>query len=158
MLATLDPPQVRAQVYSRGHRPPGDTDELSNNRQSGIGSGGNGSGGGGGGKLGLMPGARAQASGVATALTEGHEEESEDGLMPDSGRRGDGFDDRGSGDIVVALLSALVSLCIADEGCGTSGAYSMALGFGDVQLEGVSLLLVLLGTQAYGPPPSDQGV
>lgn len=122
-----------------------------------MGSGGNGGGGGRGGKLGLTPRARAQASGVATALTEGHEE-NDDGLVSDSGRRGGFFDDGGGEDIVVALLSALVSLCIADEGSGTSGAYSMALGFGDVQLEGVSLLLVLLGTQAYGPPPPDQGM
>ena len=151
MVATLDASQLRAQVYSRG-RP----------------YGGGGGGGGGGGRgydasVGVSVGVRAAGSergggnggysssgsgrggggggGGGGAITEGREEAEQD--------FDEGLD---VADPVVGLLSALVSLlCAAEE----KGAEVAAVeGFSDVQLEGMGLLLVLLGTQAYGPPPT----
>ncbi|CAN0546998.1 unnamed protein product, partial [Laminaria digitata] len=90
---------------------------------SGSGSGGGSGGGGGGG-----------------AITEGREEAELD--------CDEGLD---VADPVLGLLSALVSLLCAAEERGVEVA--AVEGFSDVQLEGVGLLLVLLGTQAYGPPP-----
>lgn len=163
MVATLDAAQLRAQVYARGKNTLGDTELVGGNGRTGAAGPGGSHGGSHGGTSG-------RAGHMTTALTEG-QEEAQDGVLShgnggggDSGRGEGGGVGRAGGskgddveDIVVALLTSLVSLCIAEEGGSASGAYSVALGFGDVQLEGVSLLLVLLGTQAYGPAPSEQG-
>lgn len=142
MVATLDASQLRAQVYARGRRYRGD---------------GDGGSGGGGGRQGetVVVGpntiVRSKVGGeqgvAAVAITEGREEREPAAV---SGRHSDD-------DPVVALLASLVALCIAEEEKEEEGRGGVALsveGFTDVQLEGVSLLLVLLGTQAYGPPPS----
>lgn len=152
MVATLDASQLRAQVYSRGRpRPYGG---------GGGGGGGVGGGGGYGASVSVSVGVRAAGSGRGGgnggysssgsgrgggggggAITEGREEAEQD--------FDEGLD---AADPVVGLLSALVSLlCAAEE----KGAEVAAVeGFSDVELEGVGLLLVLLGTQAYGPPPT----
>lgn len=144
MVATLDASQLRAQVYTRGRRYRGDGD------------GGSGGGGGGGFQgeaavVGPNTIVRSKVGGeqgiAGVAITEGREEREHAAV---SGRHGDD-------DPVVALLASLVALCIAEEEKEDEGRGGVALsveGFTDVQLEGVSLLLVLLGTQAYGPPPS----
>lgn len=168
MTATLDPAQLRAQVYARGKTAVGDAGLIGDDASdSGDGPGtavGGGSGGGGrrDGKSRAMPGATPSKSGVATVLTEGREE-AENGLSStDRVASGGGGGSRDNGDVVLALLASLVSLCVSDSEGGSAPSQSApspfctALGFGDVQLEGVSLLLVLLGTQVYGRPPSDQ--
>lgn len=144
MVATLDASQLRAQVYARGRRYRCD---------------GNGDGGSGGGHQGktVVVGsnmiARSKGGGersvAAVAITEGREEREHAAV---SGRYSDD-------DPVVGLLASLVALFVAEEEKEDEGRGGVALsveGFTDVQLEGVSLLLVLLGTQAYGPPPSSQ--
>lgn len=86
--------------------------------------------------------------GISTVgITEGMEEEAE---RVASAPGGGGAD---VSDPVVAILVALVSLLSAGEEEGHEKVSAVA-GFGDLQLEGVGLLLVLLGTQAYGLPPS----
>lgn len=134
MVSTLDASQLRAQFYSRGRRR-------------------NGAGGGA-----LVGGG---------AITEGQEEA--------AAAEGAGGNKRGAAaaaDPVTALLASIMALLCAAEGeedgavgqegrrgaggsrrGGGDGVLSVE-GFSDLQLEGVGLLLVLLGTQAYGPPPS----
>eukprot|EP00903_Cladosiphon_okamuranus_P016296 g15028.t1 len=137
MVSTLDASQLRAQLYSRG-----------NKRRTGSGVVENGGGGGGGG-----------------AITEGQDEAA--ATQQSVGER----EPAALADPVTALLASIVALLCASEqgagggtgsrrgaargggGGGGTGVLSVE-GFSDLQLEGVGLLLVLLGTQAYGPPPS----
>lgn len=158
MVATLGPEQLRAQVYARGKQqvPPDGTETPENGALAGS----------------LASGApdvyTREPRDSNAAITEGREEAEEEVSQRFStgGRRqgnGDGSSSVTGGgggggngcvssggeqhDVVLVILSALVSLCAEEEG-------ALAEGFGDVQLEGVNLLLVLLGTQAYGAPPS----
>ena len=112
---------------------------YSRGRPYGGGGGGGGNGGGGGGG-----GGGGSGGGGGGAITEGREEADQD--------CDEGLD---VADPVVGLLSALVSLLCTAEEKGIEVAN--VDGFSDVQLEGVGLLLVLLGTQAYGPPPTSRG-
>lgn len=87
--------------------------------------------------------------GISTVgITEGMEEEAEHAAASAPGIGGTDVSDP-----VVSILVALVSLLSAGEEEGHEKVSAVA-GFGDLQLEGVGLLLVLLGTQAYGLPPS----
>lgn len=140
MVSTLDAPQLRTQLYSRG-----------NKRRTGSGVVGSAGGGG--------------AGGAGGAITEGQEEAA--AAQPNGGER----EPAALADPVTALLASIMALLCASEqgagggtgsrrvagggGGGGGGAGVLSVeGFSDLQLEGVGLLLVLLGTQAYGPPPS----
>lgn len=86
--------------------------------------------------------------GISTVgITEGMEEEAEHAASAP------GVGGTDVSDPVIAILVALVSLLSVGEEEGHEKVSAVA-GFGDLQLEGVGLLLVLLGTQAYGLPPS----
>ena len=166
MVADLDASQLRAQIYSRGKLGGGGLSSSSNNSsisnsRGGVVNGGSGrsyhyhttmtvtvpgasvivttgDGGSGGGRGG----------GVSTVgITEGVVEAEHAASAPSGRGRADVADDP-----AVALLAALVSLLCAAEERGRESV-SFVEGFADVQLEGVGLLLVLLGTQAYDPPP-----
>lgn len=167
MMATLGPAELRAHVYSRGR--PGVPSDGAEVRGGGRGSAS---------PVSVGSGAPAQGSRKGSnALTEGREVTGEEGpagvgmqgtgRSPARGARGGarggasgggsgggrdgrvgagGRDEEKNQDVVAVLLAALVSLCVEEDAASVEG-------FGDLQLEGVSLLLVLLGTQAYGPPP-----
>lgn len=174
MVATLDDPsRLRAQIYSRGAPNPNSNGNGKGGEDGSIGIGGGVSvaaaGGVAGfsrnrsnhGKLGGGGGIRHPAAGNGvTAITEGREEIA---ITEKSVAAGGTFVSGGSGggDIVVEILASLVSLlCVAEEKGGgrvgggwmVEGGLSSVAGFADLQLEGVGLLLVLLGTQAYGAP------
>lgn len=158
IVSTLGASQVRAQFYSRGSRRDGDGP-----------AGGRAAGGGAAVGVAGGRGAAAAAAGRASsggeggggAITEGQEEAPEQNVVAAAAAA--------PADPVTALLSSTMSLLCASEdeggmagrtprrrngggGRGGGGVLSVE-GFSDLQLEAVGLLLVLLGTQAYGPPP-----
>ncbi|CAM9601682.1 unnamed protein product, partial [Scytosiphon promiscuus] len=162
MVSNLDASQLRSQFYSRGKRLV------------------DGDGGGGAAEAGVPPAAAEAAAaaggtpsgsgisggsgGGGAAITEGREEDAEERTAVATAAVA-------PTDPVVGLLGSIMALlCATNEegregfGAGTprrsrgrargSGGGVLAVeGFSDLQLEGVGLLLVLLGTQVYGPPP-----
>ncbi|CAM9174038.1 unnamed protein product, partial [Ectocarpus sp. 13 AM-2016] len=166
IVSTLGASQVRAQFYSRGSRRDGDGPAR------GRAAGGRAAAGIAGGRGAAAAAAAGRASsgggggGGGGAITEGQEEAPEQNGVAAAAAAA-------PADPVTALLSSIMSLLCAsgDEGGmagrtprrrnggggrGGGGVLSVE-GFSDLQLEAVGLLLVLLGTQAYGPPPPTWG-
>lgn len=159
IVSTLGASQVRAQFYSRGSWRDGD--RPSGGRSAGGGAAVGVAGGRGAAAAAAATGRASSGGGGGGAITEGQEEAPEQNAVAGAAAA--------PADPVTALLSSIMSLLCAsgDEGgmagrsprrrnggrAGGGGGVLSVEGFSDLQLEAVGLLLVLLGTQAYGPRP-----